>query len=305
MQVVSAVKTHAVPLGKAMVRAWREDRVAGLAAEVAFWSLLSLFPMLVAITAVLGSLEAIAGSNVAENAENEVVTWMQRILTEEADQTIEDVEGLFTTSSPGLLTVSAIGAVWAASRSFAAIIRALDIAYDLDETRSYMRTRVLAVGMTLGSVLVGALMLAMLVVGPLLGTGQEMAERWELSGLFTLLWNWIRWPLVFAAMVAWAATILHVAPNHKTPWRWDLPGAVLTTVAWGLFSFALRYYLAFSGDTNQVLSILGGSLITVLWLFLLAVGLLIGGELNAVLIQLGIAPDPDAPTEAAADPPGE
>lgn len=289
-----ATRRRAAPLFHAMVDAWREDRVTGLAAEVAFWSLLSLFPMLVATTAVLGSLEAIAGSEVAENAETQVLEWMQRILTDEADQTIQDVEGLFATSSPGLFTVSLLAAVWAASRGFAAIIRALDIAYDLEETRSYMRTRVVAVAMALGSVLIGAVMLAMLVVGPLLGTGRDIADRYDLGDFFTVLWSWARWPAVFLAMVTWAATILHIAPNHKTPWRWDLPGAILTTFAWGLFSFGLRYYLAFAGGTNQVLSLLGGSLITLIWLFLLAIGLLVGGELNAVLIHLGIAPDPNA-----------
>lgn len=296
MHPVSAVRTHALPVGRAMVRAWQEDRVTGLAAEVAFWSLLSLFPMLIATAAVLGSLEPLVGSDAAANAEDEVLSWMQRILTEEAEGTIDDVEGLFRTSSPGLLTVSALGAVWAASRGFAAIIRALDIAYDLDETRSFMRTRILAVAMTLGSVLLGALMLAMLVVGPLLGTGQELADRYGFGDAFAVLWTWLRWPLIFGTMVAWATTILHVAPNHRTPWRWDLPGAVLTTVAWAVFSFGLRYYLAFAGETNQVLSILGGSLITVLWLFLLAIGLLLGGELNAVLVQLRIAPQPVTPT---------
>lgn len=295
--IARAARDHVVPIVRAMVDAWREDRVTGLAAEVAFWSLLSLFPMLLATTAVLGSLEAIAGSDVADNAETEVLEWMQRILTDEADQTIQDVEGLFATSSPGLFTVSLVAAIWAASRGFAAVIRALDIAYDLEETRSYMRTRVVAVAMALGSVLVGGVMLAMLVVGPLLGTGQEIASRYDLGNLFTVLWGWVRWPAVFLAMVAWAATILHIAPNHKTPWRWDLPGAILTTFAWAFFSFGLRYYLAFSGGTNQVLSLLGGSLITVIWLFLLAIGLLLGGELNAVLIHLGIAPDPETRDE--------
>lgn len=285
-----------------MVREWREDRVAGLAAEVAFWGLLSLFPLLLATAAALGLLEAVAGSEVAQDAEAEVIDWLQRILTDDASETVDAVEDLFATSSPGLLTISVVGAIWAASRGFAAVIRALDVAYDLDETRSYVRTRVLAVAMALGSALIGALMLGILVVGPLLGTGRELADRYSLGDVFAVGWTWVRGPLGFLAIVAWAATVLHIAPNHKTPWRWDLPGAVLTTVAWGLLSFGFRLYIELAGETNQVLGVLGGSMITLLWMFLLAVGLLLGGELNAVLIQVGIAPGPETPADTAAEP---
>lgn len=271
----------------------------GLAAEVAFWSVLSLFPALLATASAIGWLESVAGAAVAGQAEDQVLSALEQILTDEAGDVIRDAERLFNQANPGLLTLSALGALWTASRGFAAIIRALDVAYDLEESRNFVHTRVLAVAMSVGSVLVGALMLGVLVVGPLLGTGQELADRYDMGEYFAVFWDWVRWPLVYGVMVAWATTVLHLAPNHRTPWRWDLPGAVLATALWGLFSFGLRYYLMFSGESNQILGILGGSLIAMIWLFLMAVGLLVGGELNAALMEVGLAP-PDERREGSA-----
>lgn len=279
-----------------LIRQCRTDRVTGLAAEVAFWSVLSLFPALLAFTAALGSLEAVAGHDVASRTEEEVVGFLQRILTDDADRTVADVEGLFTRDNAGLLTISVVAALWTASRGFTAVIRALDIAYDLRETRSYLETRALGMAMAVGSVLVGSLMTSTTVVGPLLGTGEGLAERYDLGDTFAFLWDWVRWPLLFVSMVAWTTTVLHLAPNHRTRWRWDLPGAVLTTVSWALSSFGLRYYLQLSGGGNQVFSVLGGSLIALIWLYLLALGLLVGGELNACLMQRAARADGAPPT---------
>jgi membrane protein len=284
--------------------AWREDRVPGLASEIAFWGILSVFPGLLATAAALGVMDTILGGDIAERAQEETIDYLEEILTEEASGTINAVEDLFTTASPGLLTFGVLAALWAASRGFAAIIRALHVAYNISERRNALKRRFLAFGLAAGSVLVGALGLAMVVVGPLLGTGQDVADAIGLGDVFATLWTWIRWPVVLLIVVAWATTILHIAPNHKTPWRWDLPGAVLATVAWIVVSFGLRYYLSFAGEGNQVYGVLGGALIALFWLFLLAIGLVLGGELNAVLVQLGIAPAPVDSPGATVNPPG-
>ena len=271
---------------RALVHEWREDRVGGLAAEVAFFALLSLFPALLAMTAALGWLDAVAGGDVATRAEEAVVEFLRRVLTDEAAGTIDAVQELFAEGDTGLLTVGVVAALWAASRGFVAVVRALDVVYDLDERRSYVGLRAVALGLALGTVLVVAAMLAMLVLGPLLGTGREVAEALGLGGGFATFWDWVRWPLALVAMVGWAATVLHIAPNHRTPWRWDVPGALLAGLSWAVLSVSLRVYMAVAtAGANQVFGTLGGSLIVLLWLYLLAVGLLVGGELNAVLID--------------------
>ncbi len=262
---------------------WRDDRVTGLAAEIAFFAVLGLFPALLALAGALGSLDVIAGDDVAARAEKAVIDALQRVLTDEASGLIESVEGLFAGSNPGLFTVGLLTAVWTASRGFTAVIDGLDNVYDLEEGRPYLRRRGLAVALAAGTVVVFALVLAMLVIGPLLGTGADIAERVGWGSAFATFWDVARWPTAATVMVLWAATIFHLGPNHKTPWRWDLPGAVLTAIFWGAVSVGLRLYLAVAPGANEVLGTAGGILITLMWLYLLALGLLLGGEVNAMI----------------------
>lgn len=281
-------------IGRDLMREWREDRVTGLAAEVAFFSLISLFPTLIAMTAALGSLEAIVGNDVAGRVEASILDFLDSILTDQADSTVAAVRELFDSKSAGLVTLGLVFALWSASRGFVAVVNALDVAYDIEDRRGYVRLRLVGLALAAGSVVVGSVILSMLVLGPLLGTGIELADRFGLGAAFATFWDWMRWPVALVVMVGWAATILHYAPHHRTPWRWELPGAVMAAVCWALFSLAFRGYLTFAAATNQVLGTLGGALIVLLWLYLLAVGLLLGGELNAVLAVRHDVPQEDA-----------
>jgi len=272
---------------------WRDDRVTGLAAEIAFFAILGLFPALLALAGALGWLDVIAGADTADRVQDAVIDALQRVLTDEASGLIDSAERLFAESNPGLFTVGLVTSVWSASRGFSAIIDALDSVYDLEEGRPYLRRRGLALALAAGTVVVFALVLGMVVIGPLFGTGADVADGIGLGSEFATFWDWARWPTVALAMVLWAATIFHLAPNHRTPWRWDLPGAVLTAVLWGVVSVGLRLYLAVAPGADQVLGTAGGVLITLLWLWLLALGLLLGGEVNALLaVHHGVAQVP-------------
>jgi membrane protein len=150
-----------------------------------------------------------------------------------------------------------------------------------------------------GSVLVGAVLLTMLVVGPAFGRGEELADRLGLGSAFVTFWDWVRLPVVVVMLVLWAATVFHVAPNHSTPWRADLPGAVLTTVLWALGAVGFRLYLDLAaGSDSAVFGALGGAVVLLLWLYVMGLALLTGAELNSSLRQLGRAP---AQRAAAAD----
>lgn len=278
-----------VEVGRDLLGEWRDDRVTGLAAEIAFFGLISLFPTLIALTAALGSLDSIVGGDAAAAVERTILDFLRGILTDQASATVASVRELFESGSTGILTFGLLFALWSASRGFVAVINALDVAYDLEDRRGYLRLRLVGLGLALGSVVTGAVILTMLVIGPLLGTGMDVAETLGFGAGFATFWDWVRWPVALAVMIIWAATVLHLAPNHHTPWRWDLPGAALAAACWALFSVGFRIYLDVAGATNQVLGTLGGALIVLLWLYLLAVGLLLGGELNAVLaVRYGV-----------------
>jgi membrane protein len=288
-----------VDVGGQVARGVQRDRVTDLAGAVAFWAVLSVPPGLMAVAAALGLMELVVEPETADSAREEVLTALSRALSREGAAPLWDsAEELFLERSPGILTVAAAAALWTTSRAFAAVIRALNVAYGIVEERGWLRTRLLGLGLALASILAIALVAVVLIVGPLLGQGDAVADALGLGGAFAFLWDWLRLPFALAALVLWAATVLHMAPSHRSPWRWDLPGAVFAALMALAVSLGFRLYLAFAGEGNQVFGVLGGGLILLFWLYLLSLSLLIGGELNAVLSRrVGLRTDPDQPTD--------
>ena len=260
------------------------DRLTGLAAEVAFFGVLSLFPGLLMVAAALGSLDALVGSKVATTTEREILRFLDLILTDQAGGAVDAVARLFDRDNSGLLTIASLVALVVLSRGFATVLRALNLAYDVPEGRPWWKLRLWSLGLAVGSTLIAAIVLAMIVVGPLFGQGREVASLFGLGRGFGFIWRWLRWPLVFALLISWATTLFYIGPNRrKERWRRDLPGGVVAAVLWLVVSGGFNVYLRIAADTNPVYGVLGGGLILLVWLYLLSLSLLVGGELNAVL----------------------
>lgn len=264
-------------------REWSRDRVGGLSAEIAFFGLLGLFPAVIVFAAALGYLDVLIGAGSAADTEQ----WLLDRIVETfgSDNTLRaTVEDLFDRSNAGLITAGVVLTAYASSRGFTAVVGALDVTYGHAYRRSWVSTRVMGFVLTLFTVLVSALVAAMVVVGPLLGGAEELADRLGAGSVFTTAWDWFRWPVVVVVVVCWAASIYHFAPRRRTPWRTDLPGAVVSTVWWLAVSLGFRVYIdAAASGMNAVFGLLGGALTLLVWLYLLAMGLLIGAEINSVL----------------------
>jgi membrane protein len=281
---VAAVSRAPLRLIRLVVRIVRKsdrDRALGLAAETAFFAVLGVFPGLLMVAGVLGWLDALLGTGTAARVEGEVVDALRLVLTEDAAGAIASVEELFTTGAR-LLTVATLLALVSLSTGFATVVNALNLAYSVPETRGWWRRRFLGLALGVGSVLLGALGLAAVVVGPLLGQGDALAGLVGVDADIGV-WQHLRWPAAFVALVLWATTLCHLAPATRTQWRRDLPGGVLTGVLWLAASYGLNAYLRVASDSNPVLGALGGGLILMVWIYLLSLALLIGAELNAVL----------------------
>lgn len=262
------------------------DRVTGLGAEVAFFAVLSIFPGLLMVTAALGHLELLVGAELAVRSQTEILRFLDLILTDQAAGALSEVEALFEGGRPGVLTAAGAGAVWALGRGFAAVIRALNLAYDTRESRSWIKQRLLALGLSVGAVLVAAVAIAMVVVGPFLGRGEGVADAVGAGAAFSTLWSWFRWPVAFIVMIGGASVLYHFAPARpRCSWREDIPGAALTAIMWLAVSAGFSLYLRLAPGANAVLGALGGGLILLVWLYLLSVSLLVGGELNGVLAR--------------------
>ena len=264
-------------------REWSRARVGGLAAEIAFFGLLGLFPAVIVFAAALGSLDVVIGAGAAADTE----AWLLDRVVETfgRDNTLRaTVEELFDRSNAGLITAGVLITVYASSRGFTAVVGALEVTYGHEHRRNWFSTRVTGFVLTLCTLIVSALVAAMVVVGPLLGGGEELAERFGAGSAFATAWVWFRWPAVFVVVVCWAASLYHFAPRRRTPWRTDLPGAVVGTIWWLAVSLGFRVYLdAASSGVNAVFGLLGGALSLLIWLYLLAMGLLVGAEINSIL----------------------
>ncbi len=269
---------------KDLAHEWSKDRVGGMSAEIAFFALLGFFPALIVLAAALGSADGLLGESNAADIENWLVDQMNDVF---GGDTLEStVSELFGGANTSAFTVGALLAVYAASRGFVAVVGALDVAYDHEQNRGWLSTRLVGFGLTLLTVVVAAVVLTLLVVGPLFGGGEELAQDLGVAGWFTVLWTWFRAPIVFGVLVAWAASLYHIAPNHRSPWKWELPGAVLASVWWIVVSLGFGQYLeAASSGANAVFGLLGGALSLLFWLYLMSMGLLLGAEVNSIIAQ--------------------
>lgn len=267
------------------VEEWQKDRCGGLAAEIAFFGLLGVFPTLLVMAATFGWLGAVVGESSAASAEQWVVNRVTDIFGADSDvpDTISD---LFASSSGSAVTIGAVALLYTGSRGFAAVVRAIDVAYDHPHRRGWLGTRVVAVGLTVGTIVVGTLVVSLLVLGPLLGDGAAVADALNAGDTFAVLWDWVRWPVALLLLGAWAATIYHVSPNQWSPWRWDLPGAGVAMLSWLVSTWGFGLYLDFATrGENAVFGILGSAISLLLWFYVLAMGLMAGAEVNAILVQ--------------------
>lgn len=271
-----------------LYRSWHDDRVSGLAAEIGFFALLSLFPLLLVSSATLGGLGSLVGSDLAADVEGQVTQWASDLFGPDSGVT-SAVTSLFAESSASAITVGVIATLYTASRGFAAVVRALDVAYGHHTTRGWVGTQFVGVGLAIGTIIVGSLTLAGLVIGPLLGRESLVGDGFVGDSL-TFLWRWLRYPVAMAILVAWSATIFHIAPNRRASWRGELPGGLFTAIFALLSSVLFSVYLRTLVSSNAIFGVIGTAITLQIWLYLLAIGLVLGAEVNAAFaLQRGPA----------------
>lgn len=281
--------TRAVTVARAVVADAHDDRVLGLAGETAFFAVLGIFPGLLLGAGLLGVLDVLVGADLAAAAQRQVVDAIDTVFTEQAAGVVNSVRDLFEPDSGGLLTLAALGALVTLSGAFAVVIEALNLAYGVSDTRGWVRRRLLGLGLGIATVLALVLAVSVVVVGPFLGTGQQLADLVGLGSVFAAVWGALRIPLLVVGLALWATTLFHLAPHRRAPWRESVPGALLTTAWWIAASAGFHLYLTLAAGVNPVLGAFGGGAILMTWAYLLSVGLLVGGELNAVLYRGGRA----------------
>jgi membrane protein len=253
-----------VRTGREVVREALDDNAVDTAASVAFWLLLSLPATLLAGLSTLSLL----GDEATAELRRLTFEFVDRVFTSEADELRTAIDGIFDQNKAGLFSISLLLALVTVSRGFAGLIRALDVVYDIEESRGFIRLRVAAIGLGLGTIAT--------VVGS--------TWLWYTSadaGVPLVL----RVVAALAVLVVWAATIFHVGPNHHTPWRYDLPGALLAAIGWFGVSIGYGWYIQLAGGGNAVLGLAGALLLGMTWFWIVCLILLVGGELNEIIAR--------------------
>lgn len=273
-------------------RRWQDNRLSGLSAEVAFYAILSLFPAAIVFVSALGFLDAMISVNSTTSIQEWANIWVAEVFgTDNSLQ--ETVKGLFTSPRSGLITFSMLLGTYTSSRCFRVLVRALDMVYTPDNRRGWLPAQLVGFILTLVTLATAAILAAMISAGPLLGRGVGLAERVGIGSTVIAVWSWLRWPAAFISIVAWVASVYCFVPKRDClksngwghTWRQGLASAMLTVLWWACATLLFSVYIAFaSAGANVVLGVLGGALSLLLWLYLLAMGFLVGATLDSVKI---------------------
>ena len=261
---------------------WRDDCL-GLSAEIAYFGLFSLFPFLLFLRALVpytpwseklvdAGLEALA-TLVSPGSE------LYRIVA-------ENVIFQVRTASQTLLSIGAILTLWSASSVFAVLIKALNRAYGLQETRSWHFRRGLAVVLTLVMLVLVPAGFALLLAGPFIG---RLIGRYVGGAQgFEAVWGFVRWPLIFVFLAAALAIVYYYAPNTRQRWHWLTPGSLVAVAMVVVESLGLSWALSFRLFRPQWLTYgaIGAAIIIVFWFYLIGFSVLVGAEVNAAVERL-------------------
>ena len=262
-------------------RVWseiQEDDVFGRAAQLSYYFLLALFPLLIFLTSVIG----IALGSEASLRQN-LFSYLAQVMPPSAFSLIQaTMLEISNASSGSKLSFGLLAALWAASNGMGAITEALNIAYDVKESRPWWKHRLGAIGLTVAlSVLIITALLLVLSGGRIV---EFLAANFGFGSVFITTWKIAQWPIVLAFMLLAFALIYYFAPDiREQKWTWITPGAALGVFLWLLASFVFRTYLHFFDSYSNTYGSLGAVIILMLWLYLTGLAVLIGGELNAEL----------------------
>ncbi|MGA9996052.1 MAG: YihY/virulence factor BrkB family protein [Pyrinomonadaceae bacterium] len=260
-------------------RVWNEldeDDVWGRAAQLAYYFLLALFPLLLFLTSLLGFF-AKEGTELRDKLFIYLGQVMPGSATELVRTTVSDVgKG----ASGGKITFGIFAALWAASNGMGAMTEALNAAYGVKEARSWWNRRVVAVCLTIALAVLIISALALILYGGKIA--DSIAVSQGLGGVFKICWMVIQWPIVLAFVLLAFALIYYFAPDlADQDWAWVTPGSVIGVVLWLLVSFGFRLYLHFFDSYSATYGSLGAVIILMLWFYLTGAAILIGGEINS------------------------
>ncbi|PFG03626.1 YihY/virulence factor BrkB family protein [Bacillus sp. es.034] len=247
--------------------------VTGLAAQIAYYFLLSLFPLLIFVVTLLPYLPVDQGDIlglVRDFAPGETMSMIE--------ETLQDV---MSNRNSGLLSVSIIATIWSASNGMNAIVKSLNRAYDVEESRSFIATRLMSILLTFAMILVFVIALLLPVFGKQIGL--FLFSQFGFSDQFLTIWNGIRWAITPIILFIIFVGLYFFAPSKRIKCLSAFPGAIFATLGWVLASLAFSYYVGSFGNYSATYGSIGGIIVLMIWFYLTGIIIMIGGEINALV----------------------
>lgn len=268
-------------IGQEFIKDFKKDEVPELAAAFTYhivFAIPALIILTVTVAAVLENFTDIGlATELQELIADRAPGSVQEVLNTVIENAIAQVDG--GAVSVGL-AISALIALWSGSNGVAALMRAFNRAYGTDEDRSFVKMKLVAIGLTLFGGIFINLAIVLLVFGGQIGVW--LASWIGLSSTFEVVWNIARIPIGLIMLTLMLAVLYHVGPNVEHRFKWLSPGAIFTTVVWIAAAFGFRLYLMLSSP-DSIYGALSSMLVFMLFLYITGIIFICGAEINAII----------------------
>ncbi|MGY1606226.1 YihY/virulence factor BrkB family protein [Geodermatophilus sp. SYSU D00700] len=275
-------------LGRTVAKAW-QDRILGLSGEAAFWQILSVPPLLIALLGSLGYLGDWIGAEAVQTIEDTLVDASSEVLTADVVDTLvrPTLSDILTSGRLDVVSLGFLLTLWAGSSATATFMNTIVIAYDQRDVRGPIATRLMALWLFVVGLVLAVLMLPLLVLGRGVLVGLLPAE-WQDTA--TMLVNAVYWPLVVVGLLLALTSFYHVVLPRRLPWRRHLPGTLLAVGFFMVAATLLRLYVSDILVAALPYGALATPIAALLFLFFFGMAVLLGAELNAAIQERWPAP---------------
>lgn len=253
---------------------FEDDDIPALGAQMTYYLILALFPFIIFLINLFSFTSLAADSGFTDS--------LKQYLPYDAWNIIDNIiSSAIQNKSSTLLSFGGIGTLWAASNGVNALIRGLNKAYDKEETRPFWKVRLISLIFTLAFSIIIIFSFLMLVSGKIIE--EHLFSSTGIPLFFQTLWNTIRYFIPILTMMSIFTLLYYYIPNHRVSFRETIPGAILSTLGWIIFSSFFSIYVNNFNSFSKIYGSLGGVIILLLWIYWSTVIVLLGGELNASL----------------------
>ncbi|NGO74919.1 YihY/virulence factor BrkB family protein [Streptomyces sp. YC504] len=254
-----------------------EYRILGLAAEAAFFTLLSVPPLLLSLVGLLGYVDAWTGAETIQSVRDNILEAARTVLSDKGVTDIAEpiLDDVLHGGRPDVISLGFIFALWSGSRAVTVFIDTITVMYGLDGVRGIVKTRLLAFLLFVVALVIGSVALPLMVAGP--------DAILQILPMRDTVVQVLYWPVVIVLGIVFLTTLYHVSVPVRSPWIEDVPGALVALGMWVLGSFLLRIYLTNTVEGPTIYGSLAAPVAVLLWIGVSAFAVLVGAAVNAAI----------------------